>query len=222
MKYIIVASWGLAVIGVWLWTTSYGFSTYQPATEFACEQWPADTKLTLAPDRPTLVLFLHPRCPCSRASIRELERLLTGPGLSDQQRPKLTVVATIPTDAGFHWRHTDTTALVSLLPNATLEWDVEGVEASHFGAVTSGTVMLYTPQGLRLFAGGVTASRSHEGDNVGAERVREALLQPDPVSQASIPAFGCRLCVTGKRIRSHDLAAEESLRDTDSGRGGAP
>jgi hypothetical protein len=29
--------------------------------------WPSETRLTLAPDRPTLLLFVDANCPCSRA-----------------------------------------------------------------------------------------------------------------------------------------------------------
>jgi hypothetical protein len=39
-------------------------------------RWPAATRLALADDGLTLVLLLHPQCPCSVASVEELERLL--------------------------------------------------------------------------------------------------------------------------------------------------
>ena len=34
--------------------------------------WPVDSKLALDKVDPTLLVFVHPRCPCSRASMREL------------------------------------------------------------------------------------------------------------------------------------------------------
>src|SRR5688500_947730 len=40
------------------------------------EHWPSGTKIPLALDRATLVMFAHPKCPCTRASIEELNRLL--------------------------------------------------------------------------------------------------------------------------------------------------
>src|SRR5438105_15392716 len=38
-------------------------------------RWPEGTRLVRAGDRPTLVMFAHPRCACTRASIAELNRL---------------------------------------------------------------------------------------------------------------------------------------------------
>src|SRR6202008_3292913 len=38
--------------------------------------WPAKTQLVRAQYRATLIMFAHPRCPCTRASLEELNRLL--------------------------------------------------------------------------------------------------------------------------------------------------
>src|SRR5688572_20864684 len=40
------------------------------------EQWPGHAAFSLHPWRSTLVMFAHPHCPCTRASIDELNRLL--------------------------------------------------------------------------------------------------------------------------------------------------
>jgi hypothetical protein len=37
------------------------------------EHWPKDTALPLDSERPTLVLFAHRHCPCTRTTLRELE-----------------------------------------------------------------------------------------------------------------------------------------------------
>src|SRR3954449_13135577 len=39
--------------------------------------WPAQSKLSFDHSRPTLVIFVHPQCGCSKASIAELEKLMT-------------------------------------------------------------------------------------------------------------------------------------------------
>src|SRR5215472_16789844 len=39
-------------------------------------QWPAGSKLQLKADGPTLVMFAHPKCPCTRSSIGELAELM--------------------------------------------------------------------------------------------------------------------------------------------------
>lgn len=195
--YSALIGWVVAVGGVWLWSTGYGFTTYEASDRFANNAWPHHSNLTLANDRPTLLFFMHPRCPCTRASIRELEKLLTGQGLTPQQQPKSIIVASLPSKASEQWRDTFTIERAASLPHATLVWDADGIESGRFGAVASGTVMVYAPNGMRLFAGGITASRGHEGDNAGSDRVRAILAQDNRSPQESTPTFGCRLCITG-------------------------
>lgn len=192
---IAAIAWGVAAVGVWAWTTSYGFTTYQPTAGVNLSSWPTGTRLTLDAERPTLVVFLHPRCPCTRASIRELERVLTGAGLSGDQQPRVIVTATLPADADEQWRRTDTVRDATALPYANVAWDVDGVEASRFGAATSGAVRLYASSGELLFAGGVTPSRGHEGDSAGRDRLLALLRGDDTTPQPPTPVFGCRLCL---------------------------
>ncbi|HEV7281811.1 MAG TPA: hypothetical protein VGN57_16540 [Pirellulaceae bacterium] len=192
--------WCIAAPGVWLWMSGYGFTTYAVTDASAPEKWPQESGLERAIDRPTLLFFVHPRCPCTRASIRQLEMLLGGSELTPRQRPKLIAVATLPADAAEDWRSTTAMEDISQLPNALVNWDVGGIEASRFGAVTSGTILLYDADGARVFAGGITASRGHEGPNVGCDRLAAALRHNDRSLPEPTPVFGCRLCV------DHDTA----------------
>src|SRR5687767_6414791 len=73
--------WILAT-AAWAGATVYGFAEMvrfeatpgdispAPAT------WPADTAIARAADRPTLVMFVHPHCACTGASLGELAKLL--------------------------------------------------------------------------------------------------------------------------------------------------
>lgn len=214
--YSAVLVWSAAIVAGYLWFTNYGFATYQSADHFAQDQWPRDSSLTLAAERPTLVLFLHPQCPCTRATIRELEKILTGHRLSPQKLPKFIAVASLPIGAPEDWRNTDTITGALQLPNSSVVWDINGIESGRFGAVTSGTVMVYLPNGKRVFAGGVTASRGHEGDNTGSDLVLAALTEHDHTAKASTPAFGCRLCIpetksTSSAVPGADLVEKESI-----------
>jgi hypothetical protein len=193
--YAAVFGWGIVALGVWLWMTCYAFETYEPADNFRSASWPANSRLSLADNRRTLLFFIHPRCPCTRASLTELEKLLTGQTLKDGQWPKVIVVAVIPPQASTEWRNSDTIERARNLPNATLFWDRGGHEAKLFGAVASGTVMLYGQEGSRTFAGGVTAMRGHEGENVGSAHLYTALTQSHGQPLELTPAFGCRLWV---------------------------
>lgn len=187
--------WGVAAIGFWTWTTRYEFAT-PPETELASPAvWPADTRLVLSGDRPTLLFFMHPRCPCTRASVRELERTLARASLPGSRQPDLIVVAALPQGAGSAWRDTDTLRSAAKLPRAETFWDMSGIEASRFGVTTSGTIKLYDPSGKLLFSGGITISRGHEGDSAGGDRLCSSLNGTSRVLAESTPVFGCRLYV---------------------------
>src|SRR5947209_1990485 len=66
--------WAAAVAsGGWqLWTYA---STAAPQAQ-APVQWPVPSNLSHDAMLPTLVMAVHPKCPCSRASIGELARLM--------------------------------------------------------------------------------------------------------------------------------------------------
>src|SRR5438874_11741384 len=65
----------LCAVGAGLWVlwefeNSPGVAANPPA------QWPSDSHIMRATDRPTLVMLVHPRCSCTRASIGELAELM--------------------------------------------------------------------------------------------------------------------------------------------------
>jgi hypothetical protein len=70
--------------------------------------------------------------------------------------------------------------------------DVNGGEAERFGAFTSGQVLYYDAQRHLRFAGGITGSRGHEGDNKGRQALRH-LIQTGAADRASTFVFGCAL-----------------------------
>jgi len=190
----VVTLWLVAVAGVWFWVEGYAFQAYAPGPSYDHQSWPAESALRPANSRPTLLLFMHPRCPCTRASIRELERLLGGLGRPEFQ-PEIIILVSLPAESGEEWRRTDSVRQASGLPRAKVVYDPNGRETSRFGAVASGTVMLFGAGGEKLFAGGVTASRGHEGDNAGTDALQALLRGRKDLLVVSTPAFGCRLCI---------------------------
>ncbi|HEX8423596.1 MAG TPA: hypothetical protein VF634_09295, partial [Pyrinomonadaceae bacterium] len=73
----------LLMIGTGVWfLKNYESKPGDAAT--APEGWPDGSRLPRADGRATLVMLAHPRCPCTRASIGELSRLMT------QARGRLT------------------------------------------------------------------------------------------------------------------------------------
>ena len=194
----LVACWFAASIAVWAWTVAYGTTTAQAAQTRFANPAPIVGDLATAPERPTLYLFMHPRCPCTRATITQLDRVLTASGFERAELPAVVVVATIPSDAVENddaWRKSDTLCMASELPNATVQYDAGGVKARSFGAQASGSVALYTADGRMLFAGGITVSRGHEGDCLGAEQLLQQIENPNQQIPVTAPTLGCRLCL---------------------------
>jgi hypothetical protein len=187
---------------LWLLTASAGawvlldYENTPAAVGATPPTWPADSAITVQPDRPTLLLFAHPHCPCSRATLEELNRLVTrctGP---------VTVVVLFIRPAGVtdDWTVTSLRKSAEAIPGINVRLDPDGREANRFGAESSGQVVLYNSQGRLLFSGGITAARGHAGDNAG-ENVVVALVNGQNANIKQTAVFGCSLqdgCPTSK------------------------
>ena len=180
--------WTVVVIVGWYRVSSYSFAADPLAMTGAPKHWPADSIIAKTDKRPTLLLFLHPKCPCSRATVAELERLNTLVPL--QRLPNICIVATAPRSVGDLWWSTALLSRAGRLPNAHIILDPGGVEAALFEARTSGTVLLFNAQGEQLYAGGVTLARGHDGHNAGLQAVADLLIDPS-AHRPAIPPFGC-------------------------------
>jgi hypothetical protein len=135
--------------------------------------------------RPQLFLALHPQCPCSRATVRELAKILRlVPGRTD-----VTVLAFAPVDAPEEWLEGRLIAECRKL-NCQIRPDPAGRLAASLGSLTSGRVVLYDKNGRLRYQGGITGSRGHEGDNAGEQAVIE-ILSGCRESHKSMPVFGC-------------------------------
>ncbi len=180
------AAWAIALaIGLgamFRYETTAGATAAVPAT------WPVDSQLPRHPNRATVVLFAHPMCACTRASLRELAAIMT-----DERIDADAIVAFIhPESVGDRWDDSPSWTLADRVPHATRFVDHDGIEAARFGAMTSGQVAVYDATGALVFAGGITASRGHVGDNIGTRAVR-ARLAAAPDDHADHPVYGCPL-----------------------------
>jgi hypothetical protein len=156
--------------------------------------WPRHSALPRNPAHATLLLFIHPKCPCATATLSELARTFDLAGPKSDIACDVVVVATVPPNADESWWNTDTIVRSQRLPNARLYIDRGGREADRFRVSTSGLVALFDEEGNRLFAGGVTFARGHEGANAGGDALAKALRYKQ-VEVHEIPVFGCRLCL---------------------------
>jgi hypothetical protein len=183
---IAIMLWLAVVVAGTILMTGYsntpGSSTPAPAS------WPKESLVPFDSNRPTLVMFAHPRCPCTRASLGELERLL-----AQVSRPPSTYVVFLkPAGTASDWEKSDLWREASSIPGVTVYTDNAGVETQRFHAETSGQTLLYDPEGRLRFQGGITLARGHAGDNPGRTTLQE-LLQEGHSNQAKTPVFGCGL-----------------------------
>jgi hypothetical protein len=179
---------------LWLFAVGAGFAlmvNYQNADGSVGripERWPEGSELALDASRDTLIMFAHPRCPCTRASMEELNRLLARSG----GKATTHVVFFKPKGFSEDWAKTDLWRSAAAIPGVTVHEDLDGAQAHLFGAETSGQVLLYNPHGQLLFRGGITGSRGHAGDNTGEDEV-VSLLAGRETRQSPTQVYGCSL-----------------------------
>jgi hypothetical protein len=147
-----------------------------------------NSTLPRAQGRDTLVMVVHPQCPCSRASMSELAALAAD---CKNQVSIDILFAEVPGLV----ENTEETALwqaAAQIPGATLIADKKGALTHKLGATTSGQVFLYDADGALRFSGGITGSRGHAGNNTGRLAI-EAVLRNQVPSTVTTPVFGCAL-----------------------------
>jgi hypothetical protein len=147
----------------------------------------------LVPERKplTLVLAVHPECPCTAASLEQLERLLA------QNPDRIQTIVLFWTDQGEfsapavrqsrYWKR------LAALPHVTLVPDSDGATAASLGAVVSGSLVAFDAEGRARFHGGLTASRGHAGSSRGLEFLQAIVEGKASPDVCSAPAFGCEL-----------------------------
>jgi hypothetical protein len=180
---------GSGMIVLWRYSLTPGLPASPPLA------WPAETTLEPPGGHPTLLVFAHPHCPCSRATIGELARLMT----QAQGRVTAQVLFLRPSGVGEDWARSDLWRDAERIPGVAVRSDDGGVEAERFGAATSGQAMLFDGDGRLRFSGGITSARGHSGDNDGRTALTEILLDDAP-DQPGTPVFGCPLFDLGNDL----------------------
>ena len=193
-KHAVVA----IALAVWLPGVAYGFNVLwrysmtpgHPASPPV--EWPQQLQIQPKPAQATLVMFAHPQCGCSKASLGELEILMA----RAHEKVSANVVFYAPPDEPSTWAKTDLWKIAEKIPGVTVTEDRGNNVARSFGAFTSGQTLVYDANGRLIFNGGITASRGHSGDNYGRDAII-ALLQGHLAETTTLPVtspvFGCSL-----------------------------
>ena len=187
----------LTVGALWLSASCGGLAMLalydgRPGTiQSALPKWPAESKIHLSERGATLIVFAHPRCPCTRASLGELEKIVAHCWSSITT----WVVFLKPAGSDDSWDQTDLLTTAAAIPGVHVVRDLDGVEARRFHATTSGQTLLYSNQGDLLFNGGITLARGHAGDNAGRSAIESYLAGRVPTCRET-PVFGCPIAFT--------------------------
>ncbi|HXB74671.1 MAG TPA: hypothetical protein VNY05_40930 [Candidatus Acidoferrales bacterium] len=181
-----VALWipmvGFGIRTLWQYAGTPGRAATPPAV------WPAHTLARPAPGRAFLIIFAHPQCPCSRATIGELAWVMA----RCREKVEVGVWFYAPAQEPGNWWKTELWRSAAAIPGVRVFEDRDGIEARRFGASTSGQVLLYDSGGHLVFNGGITALRGHSGDNDGRNAIVSLVHGEIPMRQAT-PVFGCSL-----------------------------
>lgn len=183
---------GFFLVWLYLLASSYGYaimySTTPGAKESVPKQWPPETRLPLSKHRFTLITFIHPKCSCSRATLRELNRIVSNCGVKLQP----VIVFLVPEGLEEDWARGDLYETAKSIPGTNIVMDRDGKEAKTFNCLTSGHSLLYNEAGELQFDGGVTPSRGHEGDNLGKSAIENLVMQRQCQTNSN-QVFGCPL-----------------------------
>jgi hypothetical protein len=182
-SFFAIAAWLTAIVAAFGYLVVY--EQTPGATTKAAAGLPSGLDLPAKSGTPLLLMFLHPRCACSRASVGELEKIYS----RAPQAAEVCLYFYRPKDKPDSW--TQTGLYETARRNGwTVRIDEDGAMARRLGAETSGHVMIFDGTGSLRFSGGVTAARGHWGDNESAGTALKTLVEK-PADVSNRPVFGC-------------------------------
>lgn len=184
----------IVLCGIWFTVTMCGFwkaLEYERSAAHVAtppDEWPVVGAPTRDPARPTLLLFVHPKCPCTRATLRELDRLLA------RQPGQLTVYAIFlrPETVSPGWEQTELWTYACEIPGVRAIADERDKWRKMFQMSSSGECLLYGRNGKLRFHGGITAGRGHEGYSE-SQTLLNAAISPESAPLRRTAVFGCGL-----------------------------
>lgn len=152
--------------------------------------WPSDSSISLDPDKFTLLLFVHPRCACTKATLYELDRLMTRH--ADNLAGCVAFSMADEFDTELQRGKNTLWDQASLIPQVSKHKDFGNRECKRFAVDASGTALLFSPEGSLRFAGGLTSSKGHCGISAGIQAIDMILAQP-AAEAIRTPIYGCSL-----------------------------
>jgi hypothetical protein len=181
----------IVVSAIWLIATTYAYSVmmrFDTRPGMAGNpplRWPATSQVKLAKAQRTLLVFLHPKCSCSRASISQLQNLQKRlPGKFHTE-----LVLWQPLNPSPSWNQLYRTDMGELTGTQVIT-DPGGRAAALFDVHTSGYVLLYGAGGDLQYAGGLTLARAFDLEGPGIVAM-EQIMAGSKTTAAHRPVYGC-------------------------------
>jgi hypothetical protein len=185
-KYLIFGVWLILCLGCFVGLNWYKM---QPGpVGKLLTYWPQNIEIKHDQNLYNIVMFAHPKCGCTYSSVVELEKLLR----LKNKKINAKIFFYRPTGSKKDWSDGESKKLASKLEGAKVYDDEGGQIARHFGAMTSGQVMLFSPEGKLYYAGGITESRGHVGVNAGSRAIASVAETGIP-SEKREHTYGCVL-----------------------------
>lgn len=148
--------------------------------------WPDASEIHLNENAFTVVMFAHPRCPCTISSLDEFKALRSClPG-------RFEIRFWMPENADKNWTDAPLCQRAQGIPNISVNPDINGIEARRFSALTSGHVVVFRPDRSCAYSGGLTTGRGQSNAGLSGFRVC-AILKEQGLGRSNPPVFGCPL-----------------------------
>jgi hypothetical protein len=169
----------VALVGFTLWA-----AREEQKASAKSRNWPEGAPLTLDPARLTLLLFVHPQCRGTEATLQTLAHVM------EHCAGHANVTIMLYEDPALlaHWKGSPIKSEAESIPGATVREDHLGEAASFFDVKTSGSALIFAPDGTLLYRGGITPGLGQVGDG---EVLQRWLLDGQGVRHE--PVFGAPL-----------------------------
>jgi hypothetical protein len=189
----------VAAVALWIPAVAFGinvlwkYSTTPGAPATPPPNWPVNVSIQRDKGKATLLMFAHPQCPCTSATLGELAIIMA----HAQGRLDADVFFYLPPGESSAWARGNLWSNAIAIPGVRVFEDRGAAVAQSFGSHTSGQTLLYDSRGRLVFKGGITAFRGHSGDNAGRTAIT-TLLQNEAPGQSTppvvtTPVLGCSL-----------------------------
>lgn len=185
--------YGVAIFVLWIAVMAFGHYTLFSYESKECSRgtvkstWPE--KASFTPGRlPTIVMFIHPLCVCSKASVEEFSNLMR----NRSSKVNAVIYVMMPREKQKDFASAPIVERAGRIPDVRVLLDFDNKEAKTFGVETSGHVLIYDERGILKFNGGITAARGEPGPNRYEDEALKTLNSMLSARSAP-PVFGCSL-----------------------------